>query len=411
MQTTTKTTKNNEQYKVKLDQLLHETYKLPAPAPPPPQSLVMLERRSLMSLFVGLTLCVSVWHIAIQQNQQFIESTPAAYAPATSAQALVTHQNQNFYNESHVTTLSAAATSSLTTTYTAAGMLEQLSKTDYNQLIDLNDFEFLINQKTCSDRSVSEPPLLLILVHSAPNNYHKRITIRDTWGGGQNTSRSVLIFLIGNVNDTQLQSTIEIENRSYGDIVQGNFLDSYRNLTYKHVMALKWFVYHCPDAQYILKTDDDVFVNTPLLFSYLEAMNNNPGLLFCKEVKGERVKRTYRSKWRVSFKEFDAKYYENHCPGFSIVYSPDVAFQLYNEAQQLPYFWIDDVHLTGTVATKSNITITPFGNLYVDEDNLKNLLKTNAKPSNQFIFAYQNLNESNVRKLWKDVTVGRRITK
>lgn len=28
--------KDNEQYKVKLDQLLHETHKLFAPAPPPP---------------------------------------------------------------------------------------------------------------------------------------------------------------------------------------------------------------------------------------------------------------------------------------------------------------------------------------------------------------------------------------
>ncbi|CAO1362519.1 unnamed protein product [Diamesa serratosioi] len=366
----------------------------------------MLERRSLMSLFIGLTLCVSVWHIAIQQHQQFVESTPAAYAPATSsAQALITNKNQNFYNESHVTT------SSLTTVFSAAGMLDQLSKTDYNQLIDLNDFEFEINQKVCSDRSATDPPLLLILVHSAPLNYRKRITIRDTWGNAHNESRSVLIFLIGSVNDTQLQSTIEIESNSYGDMVQGNVYDAYRNLTYKHVMALKWFIYHCPDAQYILKTDDDVFVNTPMLFNYLEALNNNPGLLWCKEVKGERVKRTYRSKWRVSFKEFDAKYYKNHCPGFSIVYSPDVAFQLYNEAQQMPYFWIDDVHLTGTVATKSNITITPFGNLYADDNVLEDLLKINTKLSNQFMFAYQKLKEKDVRKLWKDVTVGRRIKK
>lgn len=367
-----------------------------------------------MSLFIGLTLCVSVWHIAIQQNQQFIESTPAAYAPATSAQALITNKNQSLFNESHVTTNSAAAASSsslttTTTTFTAASMLDQLSKTDYNQLIDINDFEFEINQKICSDKSTSDPPLLLILVHSAPLNYRKRITIRDTWGNGQKDSRSVLIFLIGSVNDTQLQSTIEIENSSYGDMVQGNVYDAYRNLTYKHVMGLKWFVYHCPDAQYILKTDDDVFVNTPMLFNYLEAMNNNPGLLWCKEVKGERVKRTYRSKWRVSFKEYNAKYYKNHCPGFSILYSPDVAFQLYNEAQQMPYFWIDDVHLTGTVATESNITITSFGNFYADDHVLEDLLKTNMKLSNQFIFAYQNLKEKDVRKLWKDVTVGKRI--
>jgi hypothetical protein len=40
-------------------------------------------------------------------------------------------------------------------------------------------------------------------------------------------------------------------------------------MTYKHIMALKWVVYFCPGVRYVLKTDDDTFVNTPVLIRAL----------------------------------------------------------------------------------------------------------------------------------------------
>lgn len=62
-----------------------------------------------------------------------------------------------------------------------------------------------------------------------------------------------------------LQESLESENDQYHDIVQGSFRDAYRNMTYKHVMSLKWALYFCPRVRYVLKTDDDIFVNTPVL--------------------------------------------------------------------------------------------------------------------------------------------------
>lgn len=60
------------------------------------------------------------------------------------------------------------------------------------------------------------------------------------------------------------------ESRTYGDILQEDFTDSYMNLTLKSVMALKWTSTHCQQAQYLLKTDDDIFVNVPTLLTYLQ---------------------------------------------------------------------------------------------------------------------------------------------
>ena len=41
------------------------------------------------------------------------------------------------------------------------------------------------------------------------------------------------------------------------------------NLTIKSVMGLKWSAIFCPQARHVLKTDDDIFVNVPLLHKVL----------------------------------------------------------------------------------------------------------------------------------------------
>jgi hypothetical protein len=66
-----------------------------------------------------------------------------------------------------------------------------------------------------------------------------------------------------------LQVSLESENDRHHDLLQGSFRDTYRNMTYKHVMALKWVLYFCPGVRYVLKTDDDTFVNTPVLIRAL----------------------------------------------------------------------------------------------------------------------------------------------
>lgn len=334
-----------------------------------------------MSLLIGLTLCVSIWHIMLQQQQEQF------YEPIS------------VLNDS---TLPASPTTTAAVEVTP----ELLPKNDFSQLIDLEDFEFLIAPRTCKE--LPRPPTLVVLVHSAPDNLHKRTVIRETWGSRRHDTRTFLLFLLGAVNSTNLQDKLELESKVHGDLLQGNFEDSYRNMTYKHVMALKWFVYKCHGARYLLKTDDDVFVNLPLMNSYLEAPTelsyqfHRGKLLFCHEIARSKVKRTFRSKWRVSYEEYLDSYFPNHCPGFVILYSADVVFQLYQEAQRQPYFWIDDVHITGNVATKVNITILPSDSLYLGSDEQCDLLDGKTDIENfPFFFAQPNLKEEQIRRLWE----------
>lgn len=317
---------------------------------------------------------------------------------------MLQQQQEQFYETMSV--LNDSTVPSSPTVAVTDAQPELLPKNDFSQLIDLEDFEFLIAPKTCKE--LPRPPTLVILVHSAPDNLQKRTVIRETWGSQRDDTRALLLFLIGAVNSTNLQDKLELESRAHGDLLQGSFNDSYRNMTYKHVMALKWFVYNCHEARYLLKTDDDVFVNLPLMNNYLEAPTDiserfhRGKLLFCHEIARSKVKRTFRSKWRVSYEEYLDSYFPNHCPGFVILYSADVVYQLYQEAQRQPYFWIDDVHITGNVATKINISISPFDSLYLSSDEQCDLIDGKVDVENvPFFFAQPNLKEAQIRKLWE----------
>ena len=115
--------------------------------------------------------------------------------------------------------------------------ISELSTDDESTLIDLKSFKFIMNHDMCN----KSQPLLLIMIHSAPGNLKKRNVIRETWG--QESSLVTTLFLVGWSEEYQVE--LEEENMKYRDLIQGNFLDVYRNMTYKHVMALKWATYHC----------------------------------------------------------------------------------------------------------------------------------------------------------------------
>lgn len=271
--------------------------------------------------------------------------------------------------------------------------LTELPSNDETTLIDINNFRFTINHNPCN----KSQPLLLLLIHSAPGNVPKRNIVRETWG--RQSANVVVLFIVG--WSDQYQSQLLREDRKYMDIIQGNFLDAYRNMTYKHVMALKWATYHCSGAKYILKLDDDVFVHIPAMVDFLKRGLSPWGarrLILCDPISTAMVKRSWRSKWRVSPLEYPGKQYPAYCAGWAILYSPDSVFMLYREAQKEPYFWIDDVHITGTLARKVNLTHSSLHSLVLTGESMHQLLE-NPDIRREFLFGPPDLTEYNIKAL------------
>ena len=47
----------------------------------------------------------------------------------------------------------------------------------------------------------------------------------------------------------------------FGDIVQGGFIDAYSNMTYKNIFGKLWVSEFCPQAKFVIKSDDDMFID------------------------------------------------------------------------------------------------------------------------------------------------------
>ena len=87
---------------------------------------------------------------------------------------------------------------------------------------------------------------------------------------------------------------IKIESETHGDILQERFEDSYRNLTIKTMLFLKWYNQKCSHIPYLLKADDDVFLNTKNLYKIVSQNTKADiliGLLHC-DAKPARIQRS-----------------------------------------------------------------------------------------------------------------------
>ena len=65
----------------------------------------------------------------------------------------------------------------------------------------------------------------------------------------------------GATTEAGRQRRLEEESSKHGDLVQGDFLDTYHNLSYKAIMGNLWVAEFCSQAEFVVKTDDDMYVD------------------------------------------------------------------------------------------------------------------------------------------------------
>ena len=143
-------------------------------------------------------------------------------------------------------------------------------------------------------------PYVVTFVHSAVSHFDKRQNIRNTLGSFSLTEylSNVIIFVLGKTNNESHDNMIALESEKYQDILQLGFCDTYDNLTLKHVAWVEWLTTHCARTKFILKTDDDVFVDPFNLKSYLHQLDKTPErAIMCSPVARHDPIRV-KSKWQ-----------------------------------------------------------------------------------------------------------------
>ena len=146
-------------------------------------------------------------------------------------------------------------------------------------------------------------------------------------------------------------SIIQLDDRVYSeaiekqDIMIGNFLDTYHNLTIKHELAIRWITQNCPDSSLLLKADDDAFVDIKSLLDFLERTfgENLPNYLLACDSIPEGTAPQREGKWAVTYKQYPHQHYPQYCSGLSYIMSLNVAKKLVKNSNVRNWFWIDDV--------------------------------------------------------------------
>lgn len=196
---------------------------------------------------------------------------------------------------------------------------------------------------------------LVIIIMSAPTHLEARTAIRQTWGHyGQRSDISVL-FMLGATTDSKVEKILGKEQKIYNDVIRGKFLDSYSNLTLKTISTLEWVDSYCSKVKFLLKTDDDMFINVPRLQSFINKHAKDKNVIFGRLAKKWKPIRNRKSKYYVSQAQFKQPSFPDFTTGPAYLISNDIVRKLYDAALDQTYLKLEDVFMTGIVAEKLGI--------------------------------------------------------
>lgn len=239
---------------------------------------------------------------------------------------------------------------------------------DWNNII-------LPNKTICGsvDENNETSVEFLLLVHSALDHYDYRNVIRQAV-----PNNFVTVFVLGrDINGSVTQEALQ-EQKEYGDLLIGHFMDSYRNMTIKHLLAWNYALKYCYAVDFVAKMDDDVFVD----FVGVTAMASlrypkretslytrlGSKLFSCFSQVDMKVIRDPKNKWFVNQDDLLIKVYPEFCSGwfyFTSIESIEAVLLSLNHVYAQNPFWIDDVWLTGYLRTWSeDVFIDPINNKF-----------------------------------------------
>ena len=141
-------------------------------------------------------------------------------------------------------------------------------------------------------------------------------------------------------------STIRLakEIRIFDDIVLGDFVDDYVNLTLKSLLILKMMSEQCRNARFLLKCDQDVFVNVPHVVDLLRGVAG-VNRTFIGRVR--RNQQPWRSgKYKVTEDEYPLDVFPPYVRGPAYVVTNDLARDLLEAAEYVPSLVLEDVFIT-----------------------------------------------------------------
>ena len=265
----------------------------------------------------------------------------------------------------------------------------KLAETKNLSLTTYNSFgrpRFLIDNDICDENTK-----ILVYVHSAPSYFQKREAMRQTWCNTSLFKDAGLkvAFFVGRSEAVTTDKAIQVESEQHHDIIQVDYIDAYRNLTFKVASALTWINTRCNNTKWIVKTDDDMVVDmygfiNQFLPKHDKAKKTMAGL--CKGA-GNPMLVILRDggKWGISSDYFQGqKCYKPYCIGAITFFTGDLVAELYQAIKDVQYFWLEDVYFSRMLMERvinNSVIHLPYESIDPNGTSCLGQLKTNATSS------------------------------
>ena len=186
---------------------------------------------------------------------------------------------------------------------------------------------------------------VLFLILSSPADEQSRTDIRHSWISiteANHAPRFRHMFVLGMVEDLDIQRRIDAEQTHNGDILQKDMPEGYRNITVKVVEGLRWATLQCPRAHYIMKVDTDSFVNIAGLMSVISSMGPE-GSLFGACTYTYTPFRDPEHSWYIPFQLYPPSVFAPYCLGAGYVLTSEAAKIVVQIARDMPPIGLEDV--------------------------------------------------------------------
>nr|XP_039255672.1 uncharacterized protein LOC120332489 isoform X1 [Styela clava] len=211
---------------------------------------------------------------------------------------------------------------------------------------------------------------MIIAVKSAYYRVEQRHRVRKTWGSNKFFNGVCLdvVFAVASTSTAEENVKLEKEESEHGDILQVELEETYRNIGLKALASMRWVADHFPSNWIYSSGDDDMLPDFPRLFKNIEKsipeegkfstnssnpisnhrLNTKNFPIFCGHGYRPTSKpHRFKSKWHVSVEIYPYDYYPPFCLGGFYSMSVKHASAIYSVSRWYPYFYLDDVWITG----------------------------------------------------------------
>nr|CAI5850988.1 unnamed protein product [Callosobruchus analis] len=128
-----------------------------------------------------------------------------------------------------------------------------------------------------------------------------------------------IAFILGLTSNQTLNNNIEKEQEIYGDIIRGKFIDTYDNLTLKTISVLEWVDNYCSKASFVLKTDDDMFINVSRLLAFIAKHKPETRAIYGRLAKKWKPIRNKISKYYISPQQYKPPVFPDFTTGMYVI--------------------------------------------------------------------------------------------